>query len=90
MGTERVIDASIEAVLRGEARWAVVVGDSRDVLATMPDRSVANVITDPPYDEHTHSHVRSLGGGKAHDIPIDFDALTDMSFVPEMLRVTQR
>lgn len=42
-------EASIEAVLDGSARWAVVCADSKDVLPTLPDASVDSVVTDPPY-----------------------------------------
>lgn len=41
--------SSIQDVLEGRARWAVVCGDNREVLPTLPDKSVAHVITDPPY-----------------------------------------
>ena len=34
-------------------------GDCREVLAGMPDESVAAVLTDPPYTERTHSRARS-------------------------------
>lgn len=34
-------------------------GDSREGLATMADRSVSVVITDPPYSERTHEGTRS-------------------------------
>ena len=46
--------STIAAVLSGDARWCVVDGDCLDVMRGMPDRSVAHVITDPPYDERTH------------------------------------
>lgn len=46
---------TIESVLSGELRWTVVHGDCRDVLAGMPPKSVASMITDPPYGEHVHS-----------------------------------
>ncbi len=39
---------SVEAVLAGEARWAVVQGDALDVLRGMPDASADAVVTDPP------------------------------------------
>lgn len=34
-------------------------GDSREVMAGMPDMSVKAVLTDPPYTERTHSKARS-------------------------------
>ena len=42
--------STIAAVLSGEARWCVIEGDCLDVMRGMPDRSVAHVITDPPYE----------------------------------------
>ena len=38
-----------EAVLRGELPWAVAQGDALTVLRTLPDASVACVVTSPPY-----------------------------------------
>jgi len=49
---------TVEDVLAGRARWCVVHGDNADVLPTLPDRSVAHVITDPPYSEHVHGKTR--------------------------------
>lgn len=51
-------------VLEGRSRWCVIHGDNAEVLPTLPDRSVAHVITDPPYSEHTHAKVRR--GGSVH------------------------
>ena len=39
-------------------------GDNRDILPTLPDRSVDCVITDPPYAERTHQGARANVGGK--------------------------
>ena len=50
---------SIGSVLRGEKRWHVELGDCLSVLSDVPDKSVAHVITDPPYSEHVHSKSRS-------------------------------
>ena len=36
-------------VIEGRARWCVVEGDNAEVLPTLPEKSVAHVITDPPY-----------------------------------------
>lgn len=42
-------------------------GDCREVLASMADRSVAAVITDPPYSDRTHEMTRSnSNGAKRH------------------------
>lgn len=56
--------ATITDVLEGRARWCVITGDCLQVLPTLPDKSVAHVITDPPYSEHTHAKVRR--GGSTH------------------------
>lgn len=49
MGEAMSATATIEDVLQGRARWCVVGGDNATVLPTMPDKSVAHAITDPPY-----------------------------------------
>lgn len=33
----------------GSTRWEILVGDCRDVLATLPEESVQTVVTSPPY-----------------------------------------
>jgi site-specific DNA-methyltransferase (adenine-specific) len=55
-------DASLASVLSGAARWCVVHGDCRDVLAELSDGSVDHVITDPPYSAHTHGNMRGNRG----------------------------
>ena len=58
--------ATVDDVLAGRAQWAVVHGDCLDVMATMPARSVAHVITDPPYEAEAHTaHRRVKRGGEA-------------------------
>ena len=54
--------ASIDDVLAGRARWALVHGDCAEVLAVLPAKSVDHVITDPPYSEAVHSKSRSGRG----------------------------
>lgn len=83
------MSATIEDVLSGRARWCVVEGDCLAVLPTLPDKSVAHVITDPPYDQRTHDRARSLKNGGS-DIPINFDPLADFAFLPHCLRVSER
>lgn len=51
-------------VLWGLRQWAVIHGDNTGILPTLPAKSVAHVITDPPYSEHTHAKVRR--GGSTH------------------------
>lgn len=55
-------DATIADVLNGAAQWAVILGDCREVLSTLPDKSVAHVITDPPYSEALYSRTRTNKG----------------------------
>jgi site-specific DNA-methyltransferase (adenine-specific) len=65
-----------------------------DGLATLPDKSVDHVITDPPYDAHTHSRggkaVRRYDGG-AEIGKIPFAPLADVRPVAaQIARVTKR
>lgn len=82
--------STIQDVLEGRARWCVVHGDNREVLPTLPEKSVAHVITDPPYSEHVHGKQRRMlrgsGGRPAADgeqrgeinyVPLGFDALAE-------------
>lgn len=55
--------ATPEDVLAGRARWCVVEGDCLDVLPTLPDKSIAHVITDPPYTDRTSRNARSAPDG---------------------------
>jgi site-specific DNA-methyltransferase (adenine-specific) len=50
-------------------------GDCRDLLLEMDDDSVDLVITDPPYDQHTHSGALTLSAG-AIDLAIPFAPFT--------------
>lgn len=53
---------TIEAVLSGAARYAVVCGDNREILPTLADRCVDHVITDPPYEAEAHTKGRRIRG----------------------------
>lgn len=53
-------DATIQDVLDGRARWCVVCADNAEVLPTLPDKSVAHVITDPPYEAEAHTLQRRI------------------------------
>ena len=48
-------EGTIAQVLAGEATWCVSDGDNRDVLPSLPDRSVHHCIVDPPYSKEVHS-----------------------------------
>lgn len=66
-------------VLEGRKRWALIHGDSAEILPTLPDKSVAHVITDPPYSEHVHGNQRSGSSDGSISVARDlgFSALTD-------------
>lgn len=68
-------------------------GDSAGVLASLSDRSVDAVITDPPYTERTHKMAKT-NKGKGHGTKsIDFKAFTDddlMNALGECGRVSRR
>ena len=84
-------------------RSVVWSGDCRDVLATMPDKSVDCTITDPPYSEHTHQMARTnrrtttgvsgkaqraLSGGQSTFESITFNELVNV--LEQVGRVTRR
>lgn len=78
-------EGTIEAVLAGEARWCVVQGDCRSLLASLADASIDVCLTDPPYSSHTHSK-QWIGAALTSDgaprvktahAGLGFDALAD-------------
>ena len=91
MGTNSTIDD----VLAGRARWALVLGDCMPILSSMPDAAVAHVITDPPYDEHTHKNARcdsnTIDGVAQKPTGVSFAALPDArGLAPTLVRVSKR
>lgn len=73
----------VNDVLEGRARWCVIHGDNADVLPVLPDKSVAHVITDPPYEKQAHTSGRRLNGKVLEDgaraileAPLSFSAIT--------------
>lgn len=78
--------SDIAAVLDGSAQWAIVQGDCLDILPTLPDRSVAHVIADPPYSEHVHTKSRagarkvSLASGDGRVRRADISRAVDFGF----------
>ena len=75
-------------VIEGRKLWTVICADNREVLPTLPAKSVTHVITDPPYSEHVHGKQRRMlrgsgglpakDGAKRGEIigkPLGFDAL---------------
>lgn len=68
-------------------------GDSREALEAMGNKSVASVITDPPYSDNTHKMAKT-NKGKGHGVKaVDFTSVTleelEQAFV-QMGRVSQR
>ena len=49
-------------VIEGRARFCVVCSDCRDVLPTIPDKSVNHTVCDPPYSRRTHTGMRGNRG----------------------------
>jgi hypothetical protein len=57
------LPAEVAEVLAGMRRYAVICADNRDVLPLLPDKSVAHVITDPPYEAAAHTKQRRVKDG---------------------------
>lgn len=71
-GEQLALDGGGPVVERGvvvyESEWVTLMhGDSRSLLASMPDESVDLVITDPPYGVEFDSGFRSEGFGQIHN-----------------------
>jgi site-specific DNA-methyltransferase (adenine-specific) len=58
---EGEVNPDIAAVLAGERQWCVVTGDCRDILPTLPDKSVDAVVTDPPYGHNNNDGTDLIG-----------------------------
>src|SRR5678809_1532689 len=56
-----------QSIISGERRWAVICADNAEILPQLPDKSVAHVITDPPYSDHVHGVHEDNGGGVRRD-----------------------
>lgn len=77
----RLVGAYLEVleVLEGRKRWCVVCADNADVLPLLPDKSVAHVITDPPYE--ADAHVGARRQTREHTVvehQIDFAPITEI------------
>jgi DNA modification methylase len=56
----------------------VVEGDCLQVLPTLPDKSVAHVITDPPYEAEAHTKARrQRRAGEVVELAIDFGQICE-------------
>jgi len=58
-------------------RWTLHEGDCLPWLRAMGDASIDVVLTDPPYREGVHEHLKSNSGGFEHKVDCTFAALTD-------------
>ncbi len=74
-------EGTIAQVLAGESDWALECGDCLVVLPTLPDRSVAHVITDPPYQQRTSNNARSAPDGVAGSALNECHAFIDFAGV---------
>jgi len=93
-------ERSVDAVLRGDARYAVVCGERDEVLAACGDSAFDVTITDAPYDKHTHANVRTTRGnwkkggregrGEMLDIDLGFAPCDPADVAAIMLRATRR
>jgi site-specific DNA-methyltransferase (adenine-specific) len=76
----------VAGVLSGASRWEVIHADNADVLPGLADKSVAHVITDPPYEAEAHTLQRRAPkarqavaldqGAVIQDRPLDFAPIT--------------
>lgn len=88
---------TIDDVIAGRATWAYECRDGFALARSLPDRSVAHVIADPPYDDRTHKGVRGASGhrkraepSRVYEIKVNFSTFTDWTVVPELIRVADR
>lgn len=54
------MNSEIAEVLDGARKWCVLRADNAELLPTIPDKSVAHVITDPPYEIDAHTNGRRV------------------------------
>lgn len=52
----------LAGVLSGSKRWEVICADNAEVLPLLADKSVAHVLTDPPYSKDLYLRYRTNGG----------------------------
>lgn len=76
------------------AGWTMHRGDCLEVMATMADKSVDSIITDPPYETEAHTlQRRALCGAVAVVEALNFDPITEgdrSTSGAEFSRLTQR
>jgi len=86
------MNEELQAVLEGRSLWCVVTAEALSTLLQMPESSVDHVITDPPYDAHTHENASTwtAASGCAVHIDIDFPPISPPTIVDGLLRVSKR
>lgn len=70
---------AIADVLGGLSPWCVIHGDNTEILPLIPNKGVAHVITDPPYEAKAHAKHRTSRAvleGRITDASIDFAPMT--------------
>src|SRR5262249_17385046 len=79
MATKRGRCATSAAAAIEPPTWELHAGDCLAGLATLPDRSVDVVITDPPYEAEAHTAHRLVArsGGPLECEPITFPPITE-------------
>lgn len=86
------MNPDIQAVLEGRSTWCVVTAEALGVLSEMPAASVDHVLTDPPYDEHTHEKARVYSTAEAKPVSagIDFPPIEPATILASFLQVARR
>ena len=80
------------AVLEGRSNWCVITADALSTIAELPDLLADHVISDPPYDSHTHSNASTWTAATKHAVAIgiDFPPIVPETIVKSLLRVSRR
>jgi site-specific DNA-methyltransferase (adenine-specific) len=81
--SDAVVGASqIADVLEGRARYAVICADNAEVLPLLGDKSVAHVITDPPYEAEAHTLQRRVARAPYGERANRSAVVEPLSFLP--------
>jgi len=90
------VGTTLADVVSGGARSALILGDSHQVVSLLcaasaiegdAGRPFDHTITDPPYDERTHTGARGAGGRL---LGLPFESLSIESYLYGLLSVTKR
>lgn len=75
----------------GNSPWLIFTEDSREFMSRLPNKFADHVITDPPYDEHTHAKAKT--GFRPNQSDINFEHLDDADVVDlstSLVRIARR